>query len=89
VAKKVISKEDKGIEAVKRRGWRKNLKDMNAVAAAAQQVEAAAHITWQMQLKVRAHIGPHLCIGESMLLVKQERIMGVAPPASSVSSVSS
>jgi hypothetical protein len=33
-AKKVLSKEDKGIEAVKRRGRRKNQKERNAAATA-------------------------------------------------------
>jgi hypothetical protein len=35
--KKLLPKEEKGIEAAKRRGMRKNLKDRKDAAAAAQQ----------------------------------------------------
>jgi hypothetical protein len=38
-ARKVMFKEEKGVEAVKRRCQRKNLKDRNAAAAAIQYVE--------------------------------------------------
>ncbi|KAM0826851.1 hypothetical protein ACQ4PT_068587 [Festuca glaucescens] len=85
-AKKLMSKEEKGVKATKRRSRCKNLKERNAAAAAAQQVEAAAHIAWQMHLKAGAHVGIHPSLAEAMLLVKQERSIGVAPPASLVSS---
>jgi hypothetical protein len=62
--KKLLSKEEKGIEAAKRRDRRKNLKDGNA--AAAQQVEAAAHMAWQMQLKAGAHVGLHIGLHPSL-----------------------
>jgi hypothetical protein len=87
-AKKVLSKEEKGVETAKRRGRRKNLKERNAVAATAHHVEDNAHIAWLMQLKAGAQVGLHTSLAETMLLVKQERIVGVAPPTSSVSSVS-
>jgi hypothetical protein len=86
-AKKVLSKEEKDVEAAKRRGQRKNLKEKNAAAAA---MEATQHMAWQMQLKAGAsQVGLHQSIEEAMRLVKQEGIVGVTPPASSMSSVSS
>jgi hypothetical protein len=42
-----------------------------------------------MQVKVGAHVGLHPGLAVAMLFFKQERIMGVAPPASLVGSVSS
>jgi hypothetical protein len=87
--KKLLSKEEKGVQAAKRRGRRKNLKKRNAAAAAAQQAQVAAQMAWQMQVKANAHVGLHPGHAEVMLFVKQERTLGVAPSASSVSSVSS
>jgi hypothetical protein len=65
------------------------LKESNAAAVAVQHVEAAVHIAWQMPLKVGAEVGLRPSLAEAMLLVKQERIVGVAPPALSVSLISS
>jgi hypothetical protein len=42
-----------------------------------------------MQLKANTQVGLHTGLEEAMLYVKQERILGVSPPASSVSSISS
>jgi hypothetical protein len=89
-AKKVLSKEEKGVETAKRRGQRKNLKESNAAAAAAQHVEVTQHIAWQVQLKAgAAQVGLRPSLAEAMLLVKQEWIIGVALPTLSVSSLSS
>jgi hypothetical protein len=86
-AKKVLFKEEKGVETVKRRGRCKNQNERNAAAAA---MEATKHMAWEMQLKASAaQVGLHPSFAEAMLLVKREGIIGVAPPASSVSSVSS
>jgi hypothetical protein len=41
--KKVLSKKDKGVEAAKHHGRRKNLKERNVSAAATKQVEATQH----------------------------------------------
>jgi hypothetical protein len=80
-AKKVLSKEQKCVEAAKRRGRRKSLKERNAAAAGQQ--------TWQMQVKAGvAQVGLHPSLAEAYMLVKREGIAGVTPPASSVSSVS-
>jgi hypothetical protein len=46
-------------------------------------------MAWQMRLKAVAHVGLHPSLAETMLLVKQERIMRATPLASSVSLVSS
>ena len=81
-AKKVLSAEEKIIEAAKRRGWRKNQKIKNAAAANQQ--------AWQMQIKAGvAQVALHPTLAEGYMLVKREGIAGVTPPASSVSSVSS
>ncbi|KAK1692359.1 hypothetical protein QYE76_009056 [Lolium multiflorum] len=81
-AKKVLSPEEKIIEAAKRRGRHKNQK-VKTVAAANQQA-------WQMQIKAGvAQVALHPTLAEGYMLVKREGIAGVAPPASSVSSVSS
>ncbi|KAK1616800.1 hypothetical protein QYE76_022317 [Lolium multiflorum] len=78
-AKKVLSPEEKMIEAAKRRGRRKNQK-MKTAAAANQQA-------WQMQIKAGvAQVALHPTLAEGYMLVKREGIAGVAPPASSVSS---
>jgi hypothetical protein len=49
--KKVLFKEEKGVESMKRRCRRKNLKERNAVAAA---MEATQQMVWQIQLKAGA-----------------------------------
>jgi hypothetical protein len=80
--KKVLSKEEKSVKAAKRHGWRKNLKEKTAPAANQQ--------VWQMQMKAGvAQVALHSSLAEGYMLVKREGIAGVAPPASSVSSVSS
>ncbi|KAK1683872.1 hypothetical protein QYE76_044720 [Lolium multiflorum] len=76
-AKKMLSKEEKIVEAAKRRGRRKNLKEKTAAAANQQ--------AWQMQMKADvAQVALHLSLAEAYMLVKREGIAGVAPPASSV-----
>jgi hypothetical protein len=81
-ARKVMSREEKCVEATKRRGRRKNLKERNAAAAGQQ--------AWQMQVKAGvAQVGLHPSLVDAYMLVKREGIAGVAPPASSMSSVSS
>jgi hypothetical protein len=81
-AKKVLSPEEKAIEAAKRRCRRRNQK-MKISAAANQQA-------WQMQIKAGvAQVALHPTLAEGYMLVKREGIAGVAPPSSSVSSVSS
>jgi hypothetical protein len=47
----MLSNEEKGVEAAKRRCRRKNLKERNAVAAA---MEATQQMVWQIQLKAGA-----------------------------------
>jgi hypothetical protein len=42
-------------------------------------------MAWQMQVKANAHIGLHTGLAEAIFFVKQERILCVAPLASSVS----
>jgi hypothetical protein len=75
-AKKVLSKEEKGVEAAKHRGRRRNHKERNAATAA---MEATLQ-TWQMQLKAgAAQLGLHPSYAVDMLHVKQERIIGIAP----------
>jgi hypothetical protein len=81
-AKKVLSAEEKVLEAAKRRGRRKNQKIKTAAAANQQ--------AWQMQIKAGvAQVALHPTLAEGYMIVKREGIAGVAPPASSVSSVSS
>ncbi|KAK1663132.1 hypothetical protein QYE76_051291 [Lolium multiflorum] len=81
-AKKVMSKEEKSVEAAKRRCRRRNLKEKTAAAANQQ--------AWQMQMKAGiAQVALHPSLAEGYMLVKREGIAGVAPPASSMSSVSS
>ncbi|KAK1589989.1 hypothetical protein QYE76_017865 [Lolium multiflorum] len=81
-AKKVLSMKEKCVEAAKCRGRRKNLKEKTAAAANQQ--------AWQMQMKAGvAQVALHPSIAEGYMLVKREGIADVAPPASSVSSVSS
>jgi hypothetical protein len=57
--KKLLSKEKKGVEATKRRGRHKNLKERNATVATAQEAQAAAQMVWQMQVKADVHVGLH------------------------------
>ncbi|KAK1668273.1 hypothetical protein QYE76_056432 [Lolium multiflorum] len=84
--KKVMSKEEKGFEAAKHRDQRRKQKERNAAAAAME----ASQLAWQIQLKGgTAQVGLHPSLAEAYILIKREGIAGVAPPASSVSSVSS
>jgi hypothetical protein len=65
-AKKLLSKDEEGVKAVKHRGRCKNVKERNAPAAAGGQVQAAAQMAWQMRLKSGAHVGLHPSIHPSL-----------------------
>jgi hypothetical protein len=81
-AKKVLSKEEKSVEAAKRRGRHRNLKEKTAAGANQE--------AWQIQMKAGvSQVALHPSLAEGYMLVKREGIAGVAPPATSVSSVSS
>jgi hypothetical protein len=78
--KNVLMKKEKGIEATKRRGGRKNLNERKDAAAVAQQVKVDAQAVWEMQAKDNPQVVLPPSLAEAMLYVKKGRIVGVAPP---------
>jgi hypothetical protein len=82
VPKKLLSREEKSVQAAKRRGRRANLK-------LKQKQQVAATLAFQMQVNANAHVRLPTTMAEAMLYIKQERIIANALPAPQDSSVSS